>query len=344
MHPAIARVLLHELRPPARGTVVDPFCGSGTVLVEAMIAGLRGVGGDSSPLASRLARVKTERRGPRERERFVVAAERVAAASSARVRGRVRVWASLPAAEAAWYAPHVLKELAGLLEEIRRVEADADRRALEMVFSAIVVKFAEQVSSTRPDRVHKRIRKGLPTEFFVRKARELARRWADLDAAIRDRRSPAPIVHEIDVRRLAHTLGRTFRADLVLGSPPYGGTYDYVEHHARSAAWLGWSSTRLRESEIGARRSAREPDAIARWDEQMAEVLTGVATLLRPGAPCVWVMGDARWSGADVPADEQLARLCEGTDLEFVAAESELRPDRHGGRERREHIVALVRR
>jgi hypothetical protein len=55
MHPAIARVLLRELSLGRASRVLDPFCGSGTVLVEAMIAGWRSLGSDLDPLALRLA-------------------------------------------------------------------------------------------------------------------------------------------------------------------------------------------------------------------------------------------------------------------------------------------------
>ena len=70
MHPAIARTLLGELSVGPGSRVLDPFCGSGTVAIEAMIAGWRAHGSDLDPLALRLARVKTERRGHKARARF----------------------------------------------------------------------------------------------------------------------------------------------------------------------------------------------------------------------------------------------------------------------------------
>jgi hypothetical protein len=43
---------------PNRATVLDPFCGSGTTLVEANISGRRSVGADLNPLAVALSRAK----------------------------------------------------------------------------------------------------------------------------------------------------------------------------------------------------------------------------------------------------------------------------------------------
>ena len=55
-HPAAAARLIEELSPDS---VLDPFCGSGTVLVEALAAGVSAVGVDINPLAVRIARAKT---------------------------------------------------------------------------------------------------------------------------------------------------------------------------------------------------------------------------------------------------------------------------------------------
>ena len=56
-------VSVREIAP--EGTVVcDPFCGSGTVLLEAMCAGFDSVGLDVNPLATLISRVKTRRLDP----------------------------------------------------------------------------------------------------------------------------------------------------------------------------------------------------------------------------------------------------------------------------------------
>ena len=54
-HPVTARLLIEDFAPPG-GVVLDPFCGSGTVLVEAMLAGRSAIGTDLNPIAIMLAR------------------------------------------------------------------------------------------------------------------------------------------------------------------------------------------------------------------------------------------------------------------------------------------------
>jgi len=346
MHPAVARVVLQELSIGPGSEVLDPFCGSGTVAVEAMVAGWQSIGSDLDPLALRLARVKTERRSARERDRFLARCAAVAEASERRVRDRVEVRARLSAEERAWYDAHVLKELAGLLEEIRAIDHEADRRALELVFSAILVKFSRQRAETAERAAGKRIRKGLPTEFFVRKGQELARGWAELEAAV-PRSHHAPRFVLSDARTLPQTLAGEYRCDLVLTSPPYGGTYDYLAHHARRHAWLGINPKKLREGEIGARRqlsgssSGSGSAARERWDAQMLAVLEAIAALLDPEGVAVLLVGDAQLGEIREPADAQLERLAGAAELEIIAVASQPRPDWRGGSPRREHLVGL---
>jgi site-specific DNA-methyltransferase (cytosine-N4-specific) len=57
--PQIPRALIELFHSGDGRPVLDPFCGSGTTLVEAKIAGIDAVGIDLHPLATLIAKVKT---------------------------------------------------------------------------------------------------------------------------------------------------------------------------------------------------------------------------------------------------------------------------------------------
>ena len=118
LHPEVARALVAALAPARGQTVLDPFCGSGTVLVEALAAGHRALGRDLSPLAVELATVKTAVLAADAR-RAIVEATRSAAE---RARGLCEAGMKLPVppGEARWFAPHTLREVAALAEALRR--------------------------------------------------------------------------------------------------------------------------------------------------------------------------------------------------------------------------------
>lgn len=337
MHPAIAREVLAAFDGRV---VLDPFCGGGTVLVEARVAGRRGVGVDLNPLAVRVADVRCDARPAPSRAAFVATARAVAAASEARVRGRVPIQVKLPREEIAFYAPHVLKELGGLRAEISEVADDRDRRALAMVLSAILVKVSKQRADTSRDAQERRIRKGLSTELFLRKAEELSGRWAELASRAK---APPPLLIEGDARRLPRLM-RARRADLIVTSPPYGGTYDYAEHHARRIAFLELDDRKLRRFELGARRDlSRSPAGSGRWDRQVDAMLEAMVAVLQPRGRIVLVMGDAQVGADRVEVPSQLARLAPARGLRIEAVASQERPDWRGGRAREEHVVSLVR-
>lgn len=343
MHYAIARAVLDAWAEP-RTRVLDPFCGSGTVLVEARCRGLRACGVDLNPLALRIAEVKCACPSEAERERLAELAQHVVEASLDRVDRRERVRAPLSAAERQWYQPHVLLELAGLHAEIGALPAGFERRTLEVVFSSIVVKFSRQRAETSERVVDKRIGKKVVTSFFARKLEELGRRWGELAAQVPPD-GAAPGLFEGDARRLRDVVGR-WRFDLVLSSPPYGGTYDYVEHHARRYPWLDLSLDAMRRAELGARRNLSQGrdqgrDAVRRWDQEVETMLRSIAEVLSPRGRVVLLVGDAEVGGQRIAADHQLELLAGRAGLTVVASASQRRPDWEGGAPRREHLVAL---
>lgn len=338
MHPAIARALLASIGRPD-DVVLDPFCGSGTVPIEAMLAGHLAMGSDLSPLAVELAFVKsrllTHPQLVALRERAYAIGDR----STERVQGRAAVQARVPKTVAARYAPHVLKELAGLLEEIDAGPDDEDRRTLRIVFSSLLVKLSKRRADTSDREMEKRLRKGLATEMFVHKVEELVERYRALrDAAPRTARAPR-FVHG-DARRLAALVGKK-PIDLVISSPPYGGTYDYADHHAERCAWLGLDDRALVRNEIGARRHAQGARADRAWDEAVADVLTSIRDVVAQGARVVLLVGDGELRGERIDASHHLATLAEASHMRFVASASAPRPDWQGGAPRREHLVAL---
>lgn len=345
MHPALVKHLLERLHPGKSAQVVDPFCGSGTVALEALRTGWRALGSDLNPLALELCRVKSQVLKPKLWPEVAKAAAQVTDASLERVQGRVPVTARISRDEIRWYAPHVLKELAGLLEEIRAIQTPALRGALELVFSAIVVKFSNQRADTRQETQAKRIRKGLVSEFFLRKSQELVADW-EAFAQTLPGGVKTPSFVASDARSIHQTLGGTLSADLVLSSPPYAGTYDYATHHARRIAWLGLKDRALHQQEIGARRDFLRggKGAHQRWDRQLHGVLCSLAQLQQNESLLVFLIGDGEIDGRCVDARMQLEGLAPACGYRYLASVRQPRVDpRQPSQSRGEHLVMMMR-
>ena len=112
-HPLTVRHLLSRVVPGQ--TVLDPFCGSGTVLVEAALRGAQGAGLDLGALQVRLSRFKATPMPASMRRALLRLAEQVAQASLDRVERRQRPGRNWD--DPRHYEPHVYLELCGLREE-----------------------------------------------------------------------------------------------------------------------------------------------------------------------------------------------------------------------------------
>ncbi len=351
MHPDTAQRLIEALSRPGE-RVLDPFCGSGTVLVEARLARRAAIGVDANPLAVRLARLKVQDSTPGERERLVAAAREVASAADERRTARAGPSHRYGPEDVALFEPHVLLELDGLrvgLDRLAGHGADALRADLELVLSAILTKLSRRTSDTSEHELPRRIAAGYPARLFIRKAEELAQRLADVAAPLSA--SPPAFIEEGDARVLRGV--EPGSVHLAVTSPPYPGVYDYLAHHEARLRWLRLRSARFEQDEIGARRHLDPlgPDAgRVRWREELGGVLVALARVLRSGAPLVLLLADSVVAGAPVYAVDVVRAAASGARFAVRAVASQPRPHFHRPtarafqrRPRHEHAILLIR-
>ncbi|RMG98223.1 MAG: hypothetical protein D6705_06380 [Deltaproteobacteria bacterium] len=333
MHPKMAEVLVGAFAS-AGDVVLDPFCGGGTVVVEARLAGCRALGADLSPLAVRIAAVRSDPGTRAMRGDLLRAASDVARSVREGRAPRFRI----PRREVSWYAPHVLGELSALRGAIGGVRHGWLRERLLLVFSSLVVKASSQRADTAARRVERRLPRGAVTRWFEARTKELVSALEHLAAAISRGTPPAHFVRA-DARTIDEVFGR-HAVDLVLSSPPYGGTYDYVDHHARRYPWLGIDPRRFEDAEIGARRRSRA-SPVAAFDGEVEAYLRALGRVARPTGHVVLLLGDGRWAGRRIDVRRQIERLAPPAGLVPRAWARQPRPGFDGTGRRFEWLVAL---
>ncbi len=352
MDPAAVRALLSGLG--ARGPVLDPFCGSGTTLVEVRAAGLASTGGDLNPLAAAIARAKTWTTPPARRRALLetaraIATETLEEGKAARRAGHRpaplrRSGAARERRIAEWFAPHVRREL----EHIAAlVDEESDRELadiLRVILSSILYKVSRRASDTDPRRVERNIARGNPSRLFAARAELLC---AGLDELAR-RHGPMPRVVVADARRLEVAAG-TF--DLAITSPPYAGTYDYADLHGLRMAFLAIDAGELEKKEIGPRSrfAAGRARALDDYRRDLRAALDGIARALRPGGRAALVVGDSMAGRQPVRAD-QIVKGATPPSLAMLAWAAQERPALGGAEKRsfgatpkREHILLFER-
>ncbi len=353
LHPSTTRVLLECFQPK---WLLDPFCGSGTVLVEGVHAGCAVVGGDINPLAVRIARAKTWSGTQNERKALGLAATSIAedaieAGKESRRAGHKRqpVGDSYRNRQlAGWFPPHVRRELEYLADRIAVVaEGNRDQGdILWVALSSILYKVSYRASDTDDSKVERNIARGNSARLFDARVQALL---DGLEELAENRVSGRPRIYEGDARKLGDKGLKDESFDLVLTSPPYGGVYDYARHHALRLAFLDVNPKRFVEQEIGAKRQFEKgyPGALPRWTEDLGLCMAEMERVAKKDAHVVVVIGDSVAGGKRVAADDLTTHVAgEGLRLEAWAKQtrpvfSAMEKQVFEGETKYEHILAF---
>jgi hypothetical protein len=347
MHPDTAARLIARLSATGQ-TVLDPFCGSGTVLVEARRAGRRGLGYDVNPLSRELSWLKTL--GPDDAWLSMLTEEaaRVAAHADERRKNKAGATQRYGEVDRGQFAPHVLLELDGLRDGIQRTRNPELERALFLVLSALLTKVSQKSGDSSAVAREKRVAPGFPSRFFVKKTAELCRQLAAYRDSLPAEAPPANCTLA-DARKLPGLPARSVA--LVVSSPPYPGVYDYVAHHDDRLRWLGLSARDFEQLEIGSRRELSAESfgpALARWERDLSATLAALARALTAEGRVVLLIADSTLAGKPLYAERVVEKAAPAVGLELLARASQARPHFHGGsrdafvkQPRREHLLAL---
>lgn len=343
-HPSLVRSLIASFCREG-GVVLDPFLGSGTVVVEALAGRRLGVGFDVHPVAVRIAVAKTRRLDGDARREL----EATAASISRRTLDGDEDDddPSTPSTAREWFTPGVWRELTTLCLRIDRVRRAEPRFLLGQVLSSILIKVSRRAAET-DQRRGQGAPPGLASRLLRDRTTELCLGMAALRRAAAA--TPAPLIATADARELPLASGSV---DLVITSPPYLGTYDYAEMNGLRAQLLGLDLSQAIRRELGTRRRAdAAPDAEQRrYHDDLAAALQEMRRVLRPDGLALILIGDSSVRGRMIAADELLAGEAARAGLTVLANAAQQRPATVRGTERQvarqgrhEHLMALRRR
>lgn len=254
--PQLAARLIRELTRENE-IVVDPFMGSGTTVVEAMMQGRVGVGVDINPVAQLIARVKSTPLEPASLKHAYTKLEND-------LKSTVRVAVNLPNNERIdyWFPKKQKGRLAILFQRIDAIR-DEEMRDFFLVGFAQILKSCSiwLQRSVKPTRDLSKT-PAEPDEAFLRQARYMLKQnqafWEIVPGRVRDagRVSAYRIVQCADARTLPVNDGA---ASLVVTSPPYVTSYEYADLHQLAALWFEYyqSLPEFRKRFIGTAYSER---------------------------------------------------------------------------------------
>lgn len=229
---------------PSNGVVLDPFCGTGTVLLEAALSGRQAYGADANPLAELITNVKTH----------YIPSE-ILTNTLAEVLRKAKLYkrkTEHPKAVTAWYSQNSLRQLTNIQRSVREIEDVSVRSFFELCFSCVArkVSYADPSISVPVHWNPERFRSNPSREAEVKKKLETLKTInvynkfeAICNANIcRIETLYGKIREGVEARFVsddARHLGLEDNSiDLILTSPPYAGAQKYIRASWLNLYWL----------------------------------------------------------------------------------------------------------
>lgn len=243
MIPQIPRTIIKLLNENEGNYLFDPYCGSGSTLVEGLLAGLNVVGTDINPLAKLISESKTEYTIPpnalkEEIENFVRFTFIPKGVPKIIDKERLDFW----------FKPNAVKRIGLIIRYINKIKDQRIKKFFEVTASETI----RESSNTRKDEFKlyryspERLEKHNPDPFTIMKEklfRNLKGYEAFYTKMAERSYQPTSKVYLLDtVNRIPKGKIPENSIDLVITSPPYGDSHTtvaYGQYSRLSSEWLG---------------------------------------------------------------------------------------------------------
>jgi len=350
--PQVARRLIEEHSGPG-DVVVDPFMGSGTTLVEALMAGRRARGLDINPAAVIASRAKTTPLPPGRLRAAVVDFEEKLRWLEDEHLGRP-LFLALPEPllpedqeRLDWWFPKANQRRLGVILALLEEATDTGVRDFLRCAFSHCLKTASfwLMKSSKPTRDKAKLARGAPSparplrRHLAKMERGNAELWRALPDASKRRSRSVRDVRCGDARQLPWPPDS---AHLVVTSPPYVTSYEYAGLHELTNLWLagradlaaprevfiGSAAARNRSDSEGNSPLARKivaklrESSPAKADEarqyflDMEDAFREMHRILRPGGKVCNVIGNTSLAGVEILNAEVHAELLEALGFE----------------------------
>lgn len=361
-HPYAAKFPAAAIRPLIErytrrdDIVLDPFCGSGTTLVECRLLGRNAVGIELNPVGVLISRCKSYPFSKEDTDCLreileELEGEGIGFEAWVERYSRDGVTLDFPNKEL-WYEPLVFKELTALYNYITEKSKDSPMLSLllKTAFSRILVNVSNQESETRYASVTKGI---LKKETFNRFVSALKNYHSTIAMNLHN------INREINVEVIegdalkAMSILEPNSIDFSITSPPYINSYDYYLYHKQRILWLGADPRLVRRNEMGGHHTVDRmsyENALQVYSSNMQKIAEEVFRVLKKGKYFVILIADGIVKGKIVNVTPLIRNI--SAEVGFSLLKTESVPSREVSRgfikgeyiDRKMHHVMILRK
>ncbi|MBI3537717.1 MAG: DNA methyltransferase [Chloroflexi bacterium] len=349
MIPQVAGKLLDMFAAVDATMLFDPYCGTGTSLVEGLIRGLNMVGTDLNPLARLIAQAKTSLLDLDEVDKQIAKFNRFAIYSKPQTTDKLPCILGIRRLEF-WFKPNVIAKLQCLKEFVDEIDDGQVQLFFKVVFSETV----RESSNTRNDEFKlyrydaEYLRRFNPDVFGIMAAK-LKRNRVGLQKFLtimhNFKQLPKASVYDFNtVQAMPQTKVAPASVDIVVTSPPYGDSHTtvaYGQYSRLSAAWLELQDPdKIDNKLMGGKIYRKIPEfpcepltktlkRIRDGDEKRAlevaafyadlyDSISNVAEVIKPGGYACYVIGNRKVKGVILPTDSAIRNFFEACDFDYI--------------------------
>lgn len=305
--PDIPRSFLEVLPLPPGTAVFDPFCGSGTTLVECQRLGIPSFGVDLNPIACLISRVKTSI-APADAATHVMSIVN----DARKIKNTQR--SSIPNIDH-WFKEEVQDAIARLTQVITEYTNKNIYDVLRLALSSIIVRVSNQESDTRYAAIEKNVTSNDVFEYFTTACSKILNALDDHDLNDISTKVIESDILKIDPKLIDLPIG------MVITSPPYPNAYEYWLYHKYRMWWLGFDPLAVKADEIGARAHffKRNHHTEENFWDQMRKTFDLIDTVLvRNGWVC-FVIGRSKIHGKIIDNAEIIKQIAEEKNMIFIS-------------------------
>lgn len=343
MIPQVARRIIETYGQDAQ-LLFDPYCGTGTSLVESNLHGINAIGTDINPLARLIATTKTTRIDLQLLDKYIEDFVDISFTTNFKTEELDNVNIPKVTNIDYWFSKRTQKILGFILEFIKKIKIDSIKNFFKVAFSESI-RDVSYIKSGEFKLVRSKKLEGDKNVFAIMTAKLFRNR-----KGLSDFENICPIDSETHVFDFNTIYGipnfiiESNSVDIVLTSPPYGDsqtTVAYGQYSRLANEWLGFPrANQIDKMLMGGRKvnhdlifgsevlnkiidlikkedSKRAKDVVSFYQDYENSI-NNVAKIIKYGGYACYVVGNRTVKGITIPTDEITAQLFEMNGFRHV--------------------------